>query len=137
MSVSTYEFQVKWGDTDAAGIVYYPNFYSWMDEATHHFFSKLGHPTSKLFTVNQIGIPLLEAHCSFRIPLFHEDVVQVQTEAIEIRNKVFKLTHQFRRNNEVIAEGYELRAWASLAGDKPKAESIPNELKAKMETKAI
>ncbi|MGE7767216.1 acyl-CoA thioesterase [Peribacillus sp. NPDC096540] len=133
MSAVTYDFQVKWGDTDAAGIVYYPNFYSWMDEATHHFFKTLGHPTSKLFTEYQIGVPLLEAYCSFRIPLFHEDDVQIQTEAIEIRDKVFKLTHTFMRDNDVIAEGYELRAWASVAEHKPKAQSIPEDLKSKME----
>ena len=32
-----YSFKVRWGDTDAAGIVFYPNFYKWMDEATHEF----------------------------------------------------------------------------------------------------
>jgi acyl-CoA thioester hydrolase len=30
-----YIFKVEWGDTDAAGIVYSPNDYKWMDQATH------------------------------------------------------------------------------------------------------
>lgn len=27
-----YRVKVHWGDTDAAGIVFYPNYYKWMDE---------------------------------------------------------------------------------------------------------
>jgi acyl-CoA thioesterase FadM len=26
---------VEWGDTDAAGIVFYPNYYRWFDRAAH------------------------------------------------------------------------------------------------------
>jgi acyl-CoA thioesterase FadM len=51
-------FQVQWGDTDAAGIVFYRNFYKWMDEATHHFFAELGYPTAALFE-QKIGLPIL------------------------------------------------------------------------------
>ena len=29
-----YRFKIRFGDTDAAGIVFYPNYYRWMDEAT-------------------------------------------------------------------------------------------------------
>lgn len=35
-----YTFKVRWGDTDPAKIVFFPNFYRWMDEATHEFFEE-------------------------------------------------------------------------------------------------
>ncbi|RAK14092.1 YbgC/YbaW family acyl-CoA thioester hydrolase, partial [Anoxybacillus vitaminiphilus] len=72
MSFIEYRFKVNWGDTDAAGIVFYPNFYKWMDQATHHFFSKLGYPTSKMFTENHVSIPIVEAKCQFQSPLFFD-----------------------------------------------------------------
>ena len=28
---SDYRFKVRWGDTDPATIVFFPNFYRWMD----------------------------------------------------------------------------------------------------------
>lgn len=76
---ATYRFDVKWGDTDAAGIVFYPNFYKWMDEATHHFFAAAGFSSSRILAERQTIIPLLEAHCQFKSPLQFEDEVEVQS----------------------------------------------------------
>jgi 4-hydroxybenzoyl-CoA thioesterase len=126
-----YEFKVRWGDTDAAGIVFYPNFYKWMNEATHEFFAKIGLPISTLFEEERIGIPLLETHCEFKSPLLCEDVVIVRSVVVEIRNKVFKVSHQFYRGEQLIAEGYEVRAW-TLFKDKPKAQPIPDDVRKKM-----
>ena len=58
-----YSFKVRWGDTDAAGIVFYPNFYKWMDEATHEFLAAIGFSTTFLLTEHQTATPLLEANC--------------------------------------------------------------------------
>ncbi|WP_066053726.1 acyl-CoA thioesterase [Robertmurraya korlensis] len=128
---SEYYFQVRWGDTDAAGIVYYPNFFKWMDEATHDFFTKIGYPSSKLFAEQQIGVPLLEANCSFKSPLVFEDHIVVQSSIEELHNKVFKIKHDFIKEGEIVAEGYGVRAWASFTG-KPKAQTIPDYIREKM-----
>ncbi len=126
-----YEFQVRWGDTDAAGIVFYPNFYKWMDEATHEYHNAIGFPSSKLFADQQIGAPILEANCLFKKPLFFEDKVVVNSFVEELHNKVFKIKHAFVKGGEVVAEGYELRAWTSFK-EKPKAQTIPSEIREKM-----
>ncbi|CAH0212930.1 4-hydroxybenzoyl-CoA thioesterase [Peribacillus simplex] len=129
--IAKYSFQVRWGDTDAAGIVFYPNYYKWMDEATHEYLSALGYPSSKLYAEKQIGVPLLEANCIFKGPLFFEDNVIVQSAVEELQNKVFKLRHAFIRGEQIVAEGYELRAWTSFEG-KPKALPIPDDIRKKM-----
>jgi 4-hydroxybenzoyl-CoA thioesterase len=126
-----YSFKVRWGDTDTAKIVFFPNFYKWMDEATHEFFAELGTPTSELFATENIGIPLLESKCTFKTPLLFEDVVVVKTEVLELHNKVFKLAHTFYREDTLIAEGYTLRAWTSFEG-KPKAVPISEDILEKL-----
>lgn len=70
MRLSEYRFKVKWGDTDAAGIVFYPNYYKWMDEATHEMFDQLGHPSHKLFTDEKVGFRFWKLIVSFLRPLF-------------------------------------------------------------------
>ena len=90
-----YSFKVKWGDTDAAGIVFYPNFYKWMDEATHEFFAAIGLHTSTLYAEQQVSVPLLEANCQFKSPLFFEDHVTVRSTVVELHQKVFKISHRF------------------------------------------
>lgn len=120
-----YHFLVNWGDTDAAGIVYYPNFYKWMDQASHHLFSVHGYKVSELFKNEKMGLPLLEAKCQFKSPLFFEDEVYVLSIVNEIRNKVFIIEHEFKKGDIEIAQGYEIRAWTDFSNGKPKAVSIP------------
>ncbi|MDI7741515.1 thioesterase family protein [Lysinibacillus fusiformis] len=128
---NNYDFKVRWGDTDAAGIVYYPNFYKWMDEATHEYLAAIGFPSSILFKEQQIGCPILEANCQFKQSLLFEDNVRIQSSVQEIKNKVFKISHLFFKGEFCIASGYEVRAWTSFK-DTPKAQPIPDEVKEKM-----
>ena len=37
-----YKLKVEWGDCDPYGIVFYPNFYKWMDNAQWNYFKKIG-----------------------------------------------------------------------------------------------
>jgi 4-hydroxybenzoyl-CoA thioesterase len=126
-----YSFKVRWGDTDAAGIVFYPNFYKWMDEATHEFLASIGLPSSTLYSEQQVSVPLLEAHCQFKSPLFFEDAVIVRSSVVEMQSKVFKISHKFFKGEKMVAEGYEIRAWTSFK-EKPKACPIPDEVREKM-----
>lgn len=131
-----YRFKIRFGDTDAAGIVFYPNYYRWMDEATHEFFSHIGYPTDELMSKN-IATPLLEANCVFKSPgLFNREVV-LTTKVEMIREKVFKLVHQFKDGNTILAEGYEVRAWVSLESNGIKSQPIPEEVKEKMKQHLI
>lgn len=129
--VVEYSFKVRFGDTDAATIVFFPNFYKWMDEAAHEFFTELGYPTSKLLSKEKISMPLLDSKCEFKTPLFFEDEVIVKTEVIELHNKVFKLSHTFYRGDILVAEGYTLRAWTSFK-EQPKAIVIPDYMREKL-----
>lgn len=131
--MSEYRFKVKWGDTDAAGIVFYPNYYKWMDEATHEMFDQLGHPSHKLFTDEKVGFPILEAHCQFFAPSFFADPITVVSRVVEIKNKVFKVEHTFLSDGQTRAEGYEIRAWTIIEKEKPKAVPIPEEMRTKLE----
>lgn len=128
---SKYEFKVRLGDTDIGGIVYYPNFHKWMDEATHEYLGAIGLSSSKLFSEQNIGIPLLESKCNIYSPLFFEDCVEILSSVEELHNKVFKIKHQFYKDGHLVAEGYEKRAWATFDG-KLKAYPIPHDIRKKM-----
>lgn len=130
---NTYQIKVAFGDTDAAGIVFYPNFYKWMDQATHDFIGKAIMPFSKLMEEEKITAPLLEAFCQFKSPLRFEDQVEVHSEVSEIKNKVFRIEHTFKKNSETVASGYEVRAWVSMA-EGFKAIPIPDEVRDKIKS---
>ncbi len=129
MKSTEYSFTVRWGDTDGAGIVFYPNFYKWMDEATHDFLDQIGYPSSKLFYEKQVGVPVLDTKCEFKSPLLFEDNVTIVSTVSDLHDKVFKLNHDFYKNGVRVAGGYTLRAWTYFGGERPKAVSIPEEVR--------
>ena len=67
MKEVTYTVRVEFGDCDPAGIVWFPNFFRWIDAASRHFFIECGVPpwreTEK--TLGVIGTPLVDTHARF------------------------------------------------------------------------
>lgn len=129
-----HKVKVYWGDTDAAGIVYYPNFYKWMDEATHEYFTAIGYPTDVLFKENII-IPLVETHCNFKQPVLYNVDLIIQTEVTLLKEKALKFTHQLYCEDQLVAEGYEVRVWATTVEGRAKGVAIPEEVKSKLQQK--
>lgn len=130
MMKNVHRLKVAFGDTDAAGIVFYPNFYRWMDQAAHELIGAAVLPVSKLQKERQIILPLLETFCQFKSPLFFEDIVEVHSKVIEINQKVLKIEHLFKKEDQTVASGYEVRAWTSTESGKPKAVPIPDDVRA-------
>ena len=61
-----YKLKVEWGDCDPYGIVFYPNFYKWMDNAQWNYFKKINQSISKLEKLYNIkGLPLLHTEANF------------------------------------------------------------------------
>lgn len=125
----TYKFKVQWSDTDAAGIVFFGNFYKWMDEATHHFFDQIGINPIKLFEREKTSYPLVEALCQFKSPLRFGDEVTIVSSVAEASRRAFKVTHEFYKKDVLVASGYTWRAWTDFSGPKPKAVPIPDKVK--------
>lgn len=128
-----YSIFVHFGDTDAAQIVYYPNYYKWMDQATHHMFRSNNFSVKWLQMEKQIIIPLLEATCTFYRSLTFEDKVSVFSTIEDVERKVFHIKHRFERDDgTLIAEGKETRGWVSIKGEKPKAIEVAENIKEKL-----
>lgn len=122
-----YTFKIQFGDTDPAGIVYYPNYYRWMDAATHELFDKIGFSTKSQLEHN-MTMPLVEAHCVFKSPGYYHHIITVKSEIEFVKNKVFKLLHRFYDGDKLLAEGYEIRAWVEIDGAKLTSISIPDDI---------
>ncbi|MCY0863799.1 MAG: thioesterase family protein [Sulfobacillus sp.] len=122
--------RVRWGETDAAGFVFYPNYYAWFDQASHEFLDALGFPSADWFNRQGIGMPLLEAHATFHRPLFFGDSITVVTWVENLSRKSFRLGHQVLKSDGTIAaSGYEVRAWVQFRESPAKAVPLPDALR--------
>lgn len=131
-----YRYKVTWGDTDAAGIVYYPNFYSWMNHATCELFEQIDCSTSALFYREKIGLPVLKTECEHYAPAYFHDEIEIQSTVEEVRNKVIKIRHRIYRDDTLLAEGCEVRAWTSFRDERPQAVPIPDFVKQKLSSES-
>lgn len=93
-----YEFKVvrlvEFSDTDMAGIVYYANYFRYMETAEHAFFRSLGFSIWTQQVDPPVGWPRVHASCDFKRPLRFEDEVEVHLLVAEKKPK--SLTYAFR-----------------------------------------
>lgn len=69
--------KVHWGDTDAAGVVWFPRFLGWFEDAEEELYSALGRPRQALLDELEFGMPRVELQTKFHAPARAGDVVRV------------------------------------------------------------
>lgn len=108
---TTLEVDVRFGDCDPAGIVFFPQFHRWMDAASLHFFMSCGIPPWHELEHQRgiVGTPLLEHQARFVKSATYGERLQVTTQVTEWRPKVFLQKHVVRRGEDLICESLETR----------------------------
>ncbi|SEA21903.1 acyl-CoA thioester hydrolase [Thalassobacillus cyri] len=137
MRTNEIQFLINWGDTDMAGIVYYPNYFKWFDIAGHQFFRDCNLAPNQLDQEQGIILPMIDTRCNFEKPLYYDDTITVVTTAEEVNNKTIKLRHEVYRGEERTGHGYELRGWVKKMDDGIKAVPIPDDVREILETDKI
>ena len=114
-------FTVEFGDCDPAGIVFYPNFFRWMDAASLHFFRAAGVPSWRELEAQTgiIGTPIVDASARFLRPASYGDAIEVATTIAEWRGKSFVFKHIVRCGGDVLVEGEEVRIFARRHAENP------------------
>ncbi len=129
-----YTQRVEFGDCDPARIVWFPNFFRWIDAASRNFFVQCGvppwHETEK--TLGVIGTPLVDTHAKFIKTASYGDELLFHTSVAEWRGKSFVQHYRVTRGGDEIMECDEVRIFAGRReGDQPgiRALAIPDEIR--------
>lgn len=130
--VIVYTVRVEFGDCDPARIVWFPNFFRWIDAASRHFFLQCGvppwHETEK--TMGLIGTPLVDTHAKFVKTASYGDTLDIHTSVAEWRDKSFMQRYRILRKNQdstvdLIMECDEVRIFAAHREDGKGIRAIP------------
>jgi 4-hydroxybenzoyl-CoA thioesterase len=134
--------RVEFGDCDPARIVWFPNYFRWIDAASQHFFVSCGvppwHELEK--TTGVLGTPLVDTHSRFLKTASYGDVLQIETRITAWRRSSFTQSYRVLRaqpNGEgapdVILECDEVRIFATHREDGERgirAVPIPEDIRA-------
>ena len=120
----TYTVHVEFGDCDPAGIVWFPNFFRWIDAASRNFFTQCGVPRweETTRTLGVIGTPLVDTHSRFLKTASYGDTLAVHVTVKEWRDKSFVQAYRITRDDargqpDLIMECEEVRIFATTRND--------------------
>ncbi len=72
------QVQVRFGDVDHAGIVYYPQFFIYFHEAFEDFFNENGHAYHVMLNQRHIGFPTVSIKTDYKLPLRYGDSLDIE-----------------------------------------------------------
>lgn len=129
-------FKVEWVHCDAAGIVFYPQFYTLFDQATE-----------RLFTANRLsyaelsrdfdspGMPLVETGAKYLNAARLGDTLSIESWVEAWEGKTFLVKHKLMHADARPAlEGFERRVWIKRDPSRPtgfRAVEVPEDVKSR------
>ena len=124
--------QLRWGECDPAGIIFYPTYFLWFDAAAWNMFAQVGYHAKRM-RAEHLAMPLVAAGCEFKHPAEQEDRAEVRSHVARWGGKSFVLAHDVVRvDGTLLATGSETRVWGryeSGPGTPLKGVPIGEELK--------
>lgn len=113
MFTHTTRVEIQFGDCDPAGIVYYPNYFRFFDNATAAMLSAAFamHKRNWLDHYGIAGIPMVDTGARFIKPSSFGDVVEISSEITELGRSSFGVKHSLLRDGDLAIEAHEKRVW--------------------------
>jgi len=88
-------FTIEWGDCDENGIVFYPNYFYWLDCTYQRWLRRHGLSQRELRRRFKSVTPLVDVGAKFMGPARYDDELQVRAEVSEWRSGDFGSTTRF------------------------------------------
>ncbi|MEM0909272.1 MAG: thioesterase family protein [Pseudomonadota bacterium] len=121
---------VEWGDCDPAGIVFYPNFYRFMDGHYHQFLFALSCDHGKLKTkFGLLGTPLRDSGCTFHAPAYADEEITLSSQLVHLGTSSLKLNYTIKCEDRLVAEGFELRVAVAASQNGIEKRAFPEEVR--------
>ncbi len=111
------KIRVIYGDTDQMGVVYYANYFRYFEAGRTEFFRSCGGTYLEMEKTG-FGLPVVEAHCEYRVSAKFDDVVIVKTWVGELRRASLLFRYSARREADGIelATGHTWHACVAVGG---------------------
>jgi 4-hydroxybenzoyl-CoA thioesterase len=124
------KIQVRFGDVDHAGIVYYPQFFIYFHEAFEDFFDDNGLPYDAVLNQRRVGFPTVHIETDYKLPLRYGDALDIELTVPRLggRSATFRYLGYRHRDGLLACSAQITCACVNL--DTFKAEPIPDDLRA-------
>ena len=128
----TIEERVRWGDVDAASIIFYGAYIRFFEFAETELFRAVGLPYSVMFEELDIWLPRVHLECDFHHAAQLDDLLEVSVFVGRIGNKSMRLDFEVRRKGDDLVIAHAHFVLAAVRRDTFETVVIPDELRKRL-----
>ncbi len=113
----TYKTRVRYGETDQMGVAYYGRYLDWFEVGRTELCRAFG-KTYKDWEKEGVLLPVVEAKCRYKSPLFYDDEIGIVTRVKDITDVSVIFFCQIIRESDKksAAEGWTRHAFVDASG---------------------
>lgn len=132
MKKYTIEERVRWGDVDAARIIFYGAYIRFFEFAETELFRAVGLPYSRIFDELDVWLPRAHLECDFRRAAELDDLLEVSVYVGRIGTKSLRMNFEVRRKGEdaLLAEAHFVMV--AVRRDTFETVPVPEELRRRL-----
>jgi acyl-CoA thioester hydrolase len=123
------KLQTYWGDSDAVGIVFFPNYFKFVAQAEEEFYRAVGIIKEKLMEQHQLWLPRVEVFAKFTFPIRNGTAIRVRLTPSFPGEKSVRYDFEIQdEKGRSVSEGYVTAVCVDRATFEPKTmpEAIRN-----------
>lgn len=94
------ELRVRFGETDASGVVFFANYFNWINVAGESLFRDLGFDLQQLRVQERMAFVATNASASYFAPARHNDILEILTSVKEVGEKPLGFHLEFVRKDD-------------------------------------
>jgi acyl-CoA thioester hydrolase len=122
--------RVRFGETDAAGIVFYPTFFAWFDVGVSGLLRAAAGPLLGADGRPRWAVPIVESGARFIEPLYYDDAIVIRSTIAELGTSSIRVEHAVERDGVECARGFEVRVLIGFEGGRLAPRPLPADLRA-------
>lgn len=113
--VHSYSCRVLYGDTDAAGVVYYANYLRYFERGRTEYMRDLIGMTYREIEELGLVLPVIECYSRYKAPAAYDDLLAIETSLAEVKNVSCRFNYRIYRDEAdgtrtMLAKGYTVHA---------------------------
>jgi acyl-CoA thioester hydrolase len=113
-------YRVLYGDTDAAGVVYYANYLRFFERGRTEYMREMV-LTYRDIENQGLILPVIESYSRYKAPAAYDDLLIIETSLVELKNVSCRFNYRIYRNDNdnsktLLAKGYTVHASVNRNG---------------------
>jgi acyl-CoA thioester hydrolase len=112
-------FRVRYAETDKMGVVYYANYFVWMEIGRTDYCKSVGFSYREM-EKDHANMAVADASCRYVAPARYDDEILVRTTIDRLNRRLVSFTYEIRNSEtgELLAEGKTLHITVDKEGKK-------------------